>query len=151
MDKIKQFWDEFIKDTGRSSSTVLKGYFHFELTEKLANELLELVLKGKKQATASSKYAFDIEKEPLPKIGDFWIITDWEGNPHCVIETTNISIIPFKEITYDICRREGEDDNLETWRNGHKRFYENEGNMLGYKFTETMPVVFEDFKCVYKK
>ena len=34
------------------------------------------------------------------------VITDWDGNPRCVIRTTNIKIIPFKDITYDIAKLE---------------------------------------------
>lgn len=58
---------------------------------------------------------------------------------------------PFKDITYDICKREGEDDDLESWRNGHISFFSNEGRKLGYTFTEDMPVIFEDFKMVFSK
>lgn len=48
--------------------------------------------------------------------GSYSIVTDWEGVPKCVIETTNVRILPFKDITYDICKLEGEDDSLESWR-----------------------------------
>ena len=69
------------------------------------------------------------------------IVTDWEGIPKCVIETTNVMIIPFKEITFDICKLEGEDDNLESWREGHINFFSREGKELGYTFTEDMPKI----------
>ena len=79
------------------------------------------------------------------------IVTDWEGIPKCVIETTNVMIIPFKEITFDICKLEGEDDNLESWREGHIYFFSREGKELGYTFTEDMPVIFENFKMVFSE
>jgi len=59
--------------------------------------------------------------------------------------------LPFNEITFEICKREGEDDTLESWKRGHKHFFIEEGKMLGYEFTETMPVVFEDFEVVFTK
>lgn len=67
------------------------------------------------------------------------------------METKNITIIPFKDITYDICSREGEDDSLESWREGHIRFFSNEGKEIGYEFTEDMLVVFEDFEVIYQE
>ncbi len=151
MDKIQAFWQQFLKDTNRPKETEYIEAFHFELTEKVANELLDLVLKGQKKATASSLYAYDKENEPIPSVGDLSIVTDWDGNPRCVIETKAITIIPYKEMTYDVCKREGEDDTLESWQRGHERFYRAEGKKIGYEFNGDMPVVFEDFEVIYKR
>ncbi len=145
----EEFWSEFLRKTGRDAATRYFECFHFELSEKWANELLRLVLIGQKRATASSLFAFEKESGRLPKAGDLSIVTDWEGNPRCVIETTAVTILPFREMTFDICSREGEDENLESWREGHTRFFTKEGEELGYAFSEDMPVVFEDFKVVY--
>ena len=114
--KVRIFWEEFLKSTGRSETTECFEVFHFELTEKVANELLRLVLIGQKKATASSLWSYEIRGEKLPKVGDLSVVTDWEGSPKCVIETTSVAIIPFSEITYDICKREGEDN----WNHGVK-------------------------------
>ena len=54
-------------------------------------------------------------------------------------------------MTIDICKREGEDDTLESWQQGHRHFFTEEGKAMGYEFSETMPVVFEDFEVVYRK
>lgn len=86
----------------------------------------------------------------MPQVGDYSIVTDWDGTPKCVVRTTNVRIILFKEITYDICKLEGEDDNLESWRSGHVAFFQEEGKMLGYTFTEDMPIIFEEFQVVYQ-
>lgn len=145
-----EFWKEFLKVMNKDESTKYIDCFHFELTEKLANELLELVLTGQKRATASSLLAYEIDDKRIPQVGDYSIVTDWGGTPRCVIETTAVTIIPYKEITFDICKREGEDDSLESWQRGHKRFFTEEGQAIGYEFSEDMPVVFEDFNVVFK-
>jgi len=67
------------------------------------------VLEGTKRATASSLLAFEHRGESIPQVGEYFIITDWDGNPGCVAKTTAVTILPFNEITYDICKREGED------------------------------------------
>ncbi|MBM7833292.1 ASCH domain-containing protein [Clostridium sardiniense] len=151
MNKIDLFWNRFLQESGYDKSTKYLEVFHFELTEYLANELLELVLEGKKKATSSSLISYQKEEIRSPQVGNLSIVTDWKGNPKCVIETKDISIIPFKDITYDICKREGEDECLETWRDGHIRFFKEEGKEIGYEFTEELLVVFEDFEVLYKE
>ena len=147
---IERFWKQFLANKGLGEQTKYIDCFHFELSEYLANELLRLVLIGQKRATASSLWAYEIEGDRIPQAGDYSIVTDWDGNPRCVIQTTNVRILPFREITYDICKLEGEDDNLESWRKGHISFFRAEGKELGYTFSEDMPVIFEEFEVVYQ-
>ena len=146
---VNEFWQEFLVKSNKDSTTQYFECFYFASTEEWANKLLELVLLGKKKATTSSLPAYEKSEEKLPQVGDYSIVTDWDGNPRCVIETTAVVILPFNEMTFDICKCEGEDDTLESWRRGHMAHFLEEGKTLGYEFSETMPVVFEDFKVVY--
>lgn len=150
MDAVETFWQKFLRETGRGADTCYFDCFHFELSERPANELFALVLAGRKKATASSLHCFETLGLTVPKPRNLSIVTDWDGNPKCVIETTAVTILPFRDITFDICRREGEDDCLESWQRGHRRFFSGEGRELGYAFSEDMPVVFEDFEVIYK-
>lgn len=125
--------------------------FHFELTEYWANALLQLVLDGIKKATSSSALGYEIQGERIPQKGDYSIVTDWDGNARCIIQTTNVRLLPFSDITYEICKLEGEDDTLESWREGHIAFFKEDGKEVGYEFTEDMPVIFEEFEVVYRK
>lgn len=122
--------------------------WHFELTEGACNYLLDLVLKGQKKATASSVLGYQIEGEEIPKEGNLSVIIDWDGNPRCVIKTTRVRIIPYKDITFDIAKLEDEDDTLESWRKNHEKFFTEEGKDLGYKFSEEMEVIFEEFEVI---
>ncbi|EQC69242.1 hypothetical protein HSISB1_502 [Streptococcus sp. HSISB1] len=122
--------------------------WHFELTEDACNSLLDLVLKGQKRATSSSLAAFELGDETMPKEGELSVITDWDGNPRCVVRTKNLHILPYEEITYDLAKLEGEDETLDSWKRSHKRFFTREGEMLGYHFSPQMPVVFEEFEVV---
>ena len=122
--------------------------WHFELTEGAANYLLGLVLEGKKRATASSLWGYELEGEPLPEVGEMSVITYWDGTPGCVIRTTNVRIIPYRDMTFDIAKLEGEDDTLESWQKNHEAFFIEEGKELGYTFSEDMPVIFEEFEVV---
>ncbi|VED92222.1 cytoplasmic protein [Streptococcus equinus] len=122
--------------------------WHFELTEDACNSLLDLVLKGQKRATSSSLAAFELGGETMPKEGELSVITDWDGNPRCVVRTKKLHILPYEEITYDLAKLEGEDETLDSWKRSHERFFTREGEMLGYHFSPQMPVVFEEFEVV---
>ena len=150
MNKIDDFFNRFKIYSNQPQSTYKESFF-FDLTERSANYLLDLVLSGVKKATASSLYAYQIENEALPKVGEYSIVTDFFGHPYAVIQTKAITILPFKEMTYEICKREGEDDTLLSWQNNHIHFFKEEGKLLGYTFDEQMMVVFEDFEVVYQE
>ena len=122
--------------------------WHFELTEKACNELLDLVLQGKKRATSSSLASFRAEGTAVPKEGELSVITDWDGHPCCVIRTTKVRVIPYKDIPFGLARLEGEDDTLASWRKNHEAFFREEGKSLGYSFSENMEVVVEEFEVV---
>ena len=122
--------------------------WHFELTEKACNELLDLVLQGKKRATSSSLAGFRAEGTAVPEEGELSVITDWDGHPRCVIRTTKVRVIPYKDIPFGLARLEGEDDTLASWRKSHEAFFREEGKSLGYSFSEDMEVVFEEFEVV---
>ena len=87
---VDEFWQNFITDFNIVKSTKYVDSFYFDLTEEWANKLLELVMSGKKKATASSLHHFELTGNRLPQVGDYSIVTDWDGNPHCVIKTTAV-------------------------------------------------------------
>ena len=84
-------------------------HWHFELTESACNQLLDLVLAGRKRATSSSLLSYRMEGEEIPKAGDLSVITDWDGVPRCVVMTTAVRVMRYGDITFDIAKLEGED------------------------------------------
>ena len=148
---LEAYWQRFLQATGRDPALRYLEAFHFETTEKWANLLLELVLQGKKRATASSLYYFRNNGLPLPQPGDCCIVTDFAGEPRCVIQTTAVITLPFREVSWEMAAREGEDENLASWQEGHVRFFTADGQVEGYTFGWDMPVVFEDFEVVWPK
>ena len=149
---VKVMWQEYLTTLGESADTTKKTYssWHFENTEKGANELVDLVLQGKKKATASALWCYEYEKEPVPSEGDYSIVTDWHGKAICIIHTVKIQIVPFKEVTIEMARKEGEGDlSLDYWRNVHTIYFQKECEEIGREFSEEMPVVFEEFELVY--
>lgn len=149
--EIADFWGRYLKSAEKPAGTTFKESFYFGYYEELANELLRLVLTGQKTATTSSYLAYANAGEALPKVGDLSIVTDWSGRPACVIETTQVLTLPFNQMTFDLCRLEGEDENLASWQENHRQAFTHSGPEEGYVFSEEMSVVFEVFRVVYQE
>jgi uncharacterized protein YhfF len=113
--------------------------FAFGDSPDLADELLELVLKGVKTATCST------EDEPnTSKPGEQWIVLDGRGNPRCVIESTEVTYRRYGDVDAAFAHDEGEGDrSLSYWRDAHRRYF----TRLG-KFSEDMMLMCERFRLV---
>lgn len=147
--EIAAFWRAFLEHTGRPSDTRYVEAFHFGAIEASSARLLALTLSGEKRATCSSLPAYEKVFGFVPKAGDLSIVTDFFGHPRCVIETTRVEVRPFRDISWEMARREGEDESLEGWRENHIEFFTLEGKQLGYAFDWDMRVIFEDFTVVF--
>ncbi|MGQ7336236.1 ASCH domain-containing protein [Streptococcus suis] len=79
----------------------------------------ELVLEGKKTATAGALKSYQFENVGIPRLGQYNIVLDSKNQPLCIIRTTKVEIIPFLEVSSEQAYKEGENDRtLESWRNG---------------------------------
>lgn len=125
--------------------------WHFCDNEIDANECVDLVVKGVKQATSPSLWWFTANKIALPNVGDLNIITNWAGEAQCIIETTDVAIVPFNEITEAYAELEGEGDkSLAYWKKVHWDYYHRELEGTSFIPSEDMPIVCETFTLVYQ-
>ena len=79
-------------------------------TPQMADELLALVLEGKKTATCSALRDHAAEGRPVPKVGERWVVLDGRGRPACVAETSEVVIKRFDEVDAAFAWDEGEGD-----------------------------------------
>jgi uncharacterized protein YhfF len=121
----------------------------FGNTPELADELLELVLARTKTATCGSVAAYEVEEEPLPKVGDISVVTDSRGIPRALIRTTEAVVKPFGEVDEQFARDEGEGDrSYEFWRSAHEKVFAAEAKETGVPFSPDLPVVCERFELI---
>ena len=147
---VEKLWNDFLEKTPDNKVKEIPLSFYFCDNKKDADECATLVVEGIKQATASSLWWYEKHKEPLPKIGDQYVITDWEGNAKAIIETTRVEQVPYNKITADFARTEGEGDkSLAYWKRVHEAYYKREMEPYGDKFDEHMIIVCEYFKTIY--
>lgn len=121
----------------------------FGATPEHADALLDLVLAGIKDGTASSLWDHESSGEPLPEVGELSVVLDGAGDPRAVLETTEIRIVPFDEVDADHARAEGEGDRtLAYWRASHERYWrEHSEDERGW--APDMPVVCERFRLLW--
>ncbi|WP_422486474.1 ASCH domain-containing protein [Gudongella sp. DL1XJH-153] len=149
---VVDMWEDYLESIGEKPEETKLTYesWHFCDNEKDANELIELVLEGTKRATASLHMLYEIEDEKVPSEGGLNILTDWDGRAKCITRDKKVSILPFKDITEEHARIEGEGDkSLEYWRRAHIAFFGRDTDSLGVDFSEDLLVVFEEFEVVY--
>jgi uncharacterized protein YhfF len=103
----------------------LAGSFSFGDSPAMADELVALVLSGEKTATAEAKWTFEANDEPLPEPGDHRVVVDGDGEPRCVIRTTDVEVVPFVDVSADHAAAVGESDgSLAFWREAHIGHYQ---------------------------
>jgi len=149
-DRYRLFWREFARSRAGDPTPHFLEVFHFDDNEPSANELAGLVLSGQKRAGAALLWAHEVESKQLPNPGDLSIVTNFAGDPLCVIETQRVDIVPFNEVSEEFAATEGEGDgSLAYWRRAHEAFFGRECRRIGRQPTQDMPVVCERFEVVY--
>jgi len=117
--------------------------FTFGDSEALCNHLLELVRQGRKTATCGAFRDFESGNEELPVVGRQDIALNWNGTPALLIETINVKMTRFCDVEASFALAEGENENLEGWRQDHKKYFERNGG-----FSPEMMLVCERFRLI---
>jgi uncharacterized protein YhfF len=116
--------------------------FSFGDSPAMADELLALVLAGKKTATVGALRDFHPGGEAMPVIGRRDVVLNGAGEEACVIETVSVDIRRFDELGSDFTDLEGEGD-FAAWRAGHEAYFARNGG-----FEPDMQLVCETFRLV---
>jgi uncharacterized protein YhfF len=145
------FWQAFEASAGGERSSRFYEAFHFADNEASANALAELVLCGTKRASAGLAWSFEAAARPLVEPGHLSVVTNWAGDPLCVIETTAVEVVSYQDVSAEFASTEGEGDgSLAYWREEHWACFDRECLRIGKVPSLAMPVVCERFKVVYR-
>jgi uncharacterized protein YhfF len=143
------YWHRFLEATGRDREEKCAGDMSFEASGFVGDELLSLVLAGRKSAVFTSFATYAADNEPLPASGELYVVLDRSEVPRCIIETTSVLVVPFNEVTWEMAQLEGEDENLDAWRERHQEYLEDEGAVVGFDFSPAIKLVFQAFHVIY--
>jgi len=146
---VVRFWREFCAQVHLPPETGYQAWY-FGDTSELAHELVELVLRGPKRATAGLSEVNDALPQVKPVAGGYSVLTEHDGTPRAVIRTTQLDRRPFCEVDAAFARDEGEGDRtLADWMDGHRRFFTRELASVGRAFDEQMLVDLERFELLH--
>ena len=147
---VIKLWNNFIQNRTEFENFFMPKSWYFCDNERDANECAELVVKHIKQATSTSMWWYETYNYPIPEIGDLNIITDWNGKAKAIIRTILVEKIPFKEITEEYAKIEGEGDkSLHYWKKVHWDYYTREMKSQNASPTKNMIIVCERFKTIW--
>ena len=107
------YWAEFVAATGNAAAdytVVACG-----VTAAMADELVALILSGRKRATVSLLRDYATGSEAVPQAGDFVMVVDGGGRPKCIWRTTEIMVKPLNNVDDAFAWDEGEGDRTRDW------------------------------------
>lgn len=152
-DSAADMWSDFLASEVPEAEAARDATYtswYFGTGGGMADELAELVLAGRKRATAGALWAYQHDGEDLPRPGDYSVITDGSGTACCIIRTTQVDIVPFCDVDASFAAEEGEGDlSLRYWRAGHWKYFTLELAEFGAEPALDMPVVCERFEVVH--
>lgn len=146
MNTIQQFWDEFCVATKQEHLNYREA-FQFGAS---ADWLADLVVEGKKTATTSGYIFYELEKEALPQVGEYYIVLNGADEPVAIIQIQSVDVMPMNEVSEEFALAEGEGD-YSFWWDAHEAFFSELLKDYQKDFTPDMLVVCETFKKVYSK
>lgn len=148
----RNMWGDYLDNHLEDAFAQAPKTVHFCDNEKDANECAKLVKKGIKKTTSHSLLGLQCRKEPLPKVGDFTVVTNWEGKAQCIVRTKAVKFKPFFSIDEAYAELEGEGDkSLEYWKKTHWEYYERELEPFNRVPRDSMIIVCEEFEKVYDR
>ncbi len=146
---VAAMWADYLRSSGLDPATRYASW-RFSDNARDANQLVRLVLAGKKRATAPSVWELEGRGEPVPRVGDHAVVTDGAGVARCVVRTTRVTVVPFGEVSAEFAATEGEGDgSLAHWRKVHRAYYTRVLRPLGRAPTPDMPIACEEFEVVF--
>jgi uncharacterized protein YhfF len=148
---VLQFWCDYVDrlPPGQGRPEAPAYIFSFGDSRELADELAALVREGIKTATCSALWTYEEDQKPIPQKGGLSIVIDGAGIPVAVIETIEVFLAPFNEVTERFAWEEGEGDrSLAHWRQAHRNFFGRQ-RFKDRAFHERMPLVCERFRVLH--
>ncbi|MFE0464644.1 ASCH domain-containing protein [Kitasatospora sp. NPDC058965] len=126
----------------------------FAFPGPLRDQLVAAILDGSKTSTTGVLADYEHEGEPLPEVGNRFLVVDSQARPVAVIETTAVAVAALAEVDLAHAVDEGEGyTSVAQWRESHERYWHSEAMRAALEdpeFTvdDTTPVVLERFRLI---
>lgn len=118
---------------------------------KGTDALIRLYRAGKKTAGSGLVKDYETAGDPLPKVGDFWILLDSRDRPQFLLKTIRTELNTFGRIPKSVARAEGEGDlSVAYWKKAHARFFFPFLSEWGIDDIDKAVVITEHFEIVHR-
>lgn len=149
MMKPEELWEEYCAKKGVDINEEYEAWA-FCGGGPMADELLELVLEGKKFGTASIYEEYLVEDEHIPGDREYSVVLNSKEEAACVIRNFEVKVEPFLRVSEYHGYSEGEEErNLEAWRRIHRDYWKPDLEELKIESAENLHVVEEKFAVEY--
>ena len=150
--RLEFFWRMYLSSFPEGQEPPSRSYepWIFGDNQELADKLADLVCRGIKTATSSLLWEYETKREELPQVGQLAVVTDWDGEPRCVIEITEVEVRPFNGVDEQFVIDYGEGDrSLTWWHSAMWEYYTVECQRLGREPSRDMPLVCLRFRLLF--
>ena len=147
----KELWYKFCSEMKIDEVTPYEAW-SFGDGATWGDNLLELVLQGRKFGTASAydEYVAEDALEDLPKVGDYSVLLKPNGEAVCVIRNYDVYIRTYESVPPFHAYAEGEDDrSLKSWRDIHAKFFRPRLELIDRSLNAKSLIVCEKFIVEY--
>jgi uncharacterized protein YhfF len=146
--EVVAFWEEFRR--ARSIPQQPFDACRFAQAPALTDELLALVLRGYKRATACLLRDVETGNDMMARVGGHVVLLDGSDKPRAVWRTRTVDVKPLDQVDDAFAWDEGEGERTrEDWLAGHIRFYSRRAAAEGFVFDASELAVFERFTIVW--
>ncbi len=97
--------------------------FGFPRTD-LRRRLVEAILRGEKTSTSGLLSDYEHDGDPLPEVGEHFLLIDEQDCEVGIIETTGVRVTTIGQVDLPFALEEGEGyASVADWRAAHERFW----------------------------
>ena len=146
--EVETFWQTFCCARGVSEQVYDVG--RMGDGPELADELLALILKGPKRATACLLRDVEQGIEMMARVGGHVVVLDAADQPRAIWRTRTVDVKPLNQVDDAFAWDEGEGDRTRAdWLRMHNNYYQALAAREGFAYDDSMPAVFERFTIVW--
>lgn len=147
---VAALWARYRERDPAAPADVPVAYFFCD-NRADAEECLGLVIAGRKRGTASALVGYEMSGDPVPRVGDFAVLTDFDGLARAVIRNEEVTIRRFGDVDEAFAAREGEGDGtLASWREGHESYFTRRLAGTPHGMSDDLLIVCEAFDLVFQ-
>jgi uncharacterized protein YhfF len=151
----QEFWNRYLATLDTKEREIAERSWveaNMAGSREITDALLALYLAGKKDAGSGLVKDYETMQDPLPKVGNHWIILDSNERPLCLVRTRKVEIHKFSEIPSYVAEAEGEGDlSVAYWKEAHASFFSPFLKRWGVGRLEEAEVVVEFFDVLVRE